>query len=579
MAWEGAYTADYRDLLLRLKEMITGYPLITTPVRSGDGDGIIYGIHTASDATVETWTITCTDVNVPATFSVVGSVSGAQGTATVDTLYSNSELSFTLKAGSVPFSAGDSFVFSVVTNDLVGLAQTWIVERWIGNGAKVVNYLASSVYDGSANYIPDKAVDESSSTTWASDNALGNGSWWQVEFDLPVDIREVTIGGFDNGSLRSSNSAPKNFDIQYSDDGSSWTTDTSVTDSTGWLNQTRVFPLTGTAGAHLFWRISITNVVSGTQASLPNVVMKTVDSLFNVAYYGYGYDAVFHGPGTPGGDDIFVSLRPDAAVIHGPNWVLGGSLSFAAGLDSFNQPGGDINGYCDASSTRPFAEQNRLTLYDLPFKYWITVSGRVIKVATRFQNICELSYLGYLIQYAIPAQYPYPCLIAGTQSAGGRSPYTTYHWTRTDYGHACIVNPAAMYEYPPDSYEDVSFPCRLYTPFNEWRPVGNKASNINTSSEFHISGSHILNVWPYQTDDGESYNYRLRDQLDGQVPLTPIVLIDKRSKSQYGELDGVMAVPGIKAIESLIEKDGEYWIVLNNVFRESANSFFALRLT
>jgi len=49
----------------------------------------------------------------PTTFAVIGTLSGNQGNANVGSLYSNSQLSFTITMGSTFFRAGDAFSFSV----------------------------------------------------------------------------------------------------------------------------------------------------------------------------------------------------------------------------------------------------------------------------------------------------------------------------------------------------------------------------------------------------------------------------------------------------------------------------------
>jgi hypothetical protein len=573
MAWESAYTSDYRDLLLRLKEVATGFPLVTMPVRTGSGDGILHGIHSTEASTpAETWTVTCTNDLPPATFSVTGSVSGAQADATVGTPYTNTHIGFTIAAGSIPFAAGDSFTFNTQVNPLVAATQVWEVKRWVGSGAKVVNYLASSVYDGTANYIPDRAADLSNNTAWISDNALGNGSWWQVQFDQPVDIRRLTISGFNFGGLTfNSNSAPKDFRVRYSDDGVSFTTDTTISNQTLWqTGELRSFDLSGTAGAHKYWRIEIDLVNSGTVACLPEVGLYTADNGFNVAYYGDGYDTILRGPGTAGGDNIYVEIRTDSFVHHGPNWILDGSIGYSASLDTLNQPSNTTDGFISGSI--PFPEKLRLTLYDQPFKYWITVSGRLIKVAARFQNISELAYLGFPLQYSLPAQYPMPLIIAGSQSGGGNMGGFKYHWTRTDAAHSLLFNPGVKYQLL-QGHDTMPSPARIYTPYNEWRQLCNLMDG-----SWSGASQQSLAVWPYQTGDGESVNTGVEADEDDNWPLTAINLIDRMHDANYGELDGLKHIPGIHAIESIIVHEGDNWVVLNNVFREQDNEFFAMRL-
>jgi len=580
MAWESGFASDYRDLLLRLKEVITGSTLITMPVVSGTGDGVLHGLHTTGATAAETWTITCTNDLVPATFSVVGSVSGAQASATADVPYTYGTLSFIITAGSVDFEVGDSFTFAVAVNPLVAASQVWSVERWSGTGAKVVNYLVSSVYDGTGTYNGEKAVDLSTTTYWSSQVGEVSGAWWQVEFDKPVDIRKFSIGGYTHEWPTNTNpAAPKDFDIAYSDDGISFTVDSSYVDQITWLTgEVREFLLTGTGGAHKFWRINIaaTNP-GGTAVKLYSLkLFSQPNALFNVAYYGDGYDAVLRGPGTAGGDDIYVAIRPDAYIHNGPNWVLEGSLGYASGLDSLGQPG-----YSNELITSPQPHQPRLPLFDAPFKYWITVSGRVITVAARFQGISELCQLGFFLPYAMPeqSQYPYPLIIAGAQSGGGNSSYTSFNWQRADDGHSLVFSPRCAAS-GLSGIDAAPSPVRVYTPYNTWAQVANFYSgNYN----WPYGEAKTLTTTPYQMmRDPEgvgSYAAYLGPMLNGKYPLTAICLVDVINDATYGELDGLKHIPGVHPIESIITDDEDQdWLVLNNVFRVSSVDFVAMRL-
>jgi len=578
MAWESGYASDYRDLLLRLKDVIIGNALITRPVLSGAGDGVLHGIHTTPSSTpVETWTITCINDLVPATFSVVGSVSGAQANATVDVQYTSTPISFMITAGSVDFEVGDAFVFDTLVNPLVAATQVWEVKRWAGTGAKVVNYLVSSVADGSGSYNGEKAVDLDSSTGWVSQNGYATNSWWQVEFDKPVDIRKVTLGGYTTGLFATNVKAPKDFTISYSDDGVAFTVDTTRSNEPSWMMaEVREFNLTGGAGAHKFWRINIATVQSGTQSALYNLKMYSLDNTtFNVAYYGDGYDAIFRGPGTASGDDIYVTVRPDAYVHNGPNWVIEGQLGYASGLDSLEQPGYSNNTVLATPALPP-----RLALYDAPLKYWITVSGRLITVAARFQSICEIGQLGFYLQYAMPeqSQYPYPLIIAGSQTMGGAATVTKCKWDRVDAGHSLLFNPSTAPCSGLASLDNVPSPVRIYTPYNHWKQV----ANLHLGN-FNAVTNKSLNTTPYQsfrrsgaTGTGVQY---LGPMLNGKVPLTAITIVDTEFAATYGELDGLKHVPGTPLIESIItDETDQDWVVLNNVFRVGAGDFVALRL-
>ena len=566
MAWESAYTADYIDLLVRLKEIITGQPLVSMPVRSGIGDGILYSLHTNPSGTpIETWAVTCTNDAVPATFSVVGSVTGATADATVGVPYINAALSFELLAGSVPFQVGNNFVFNTQVNPLVAAAQTWAVNRWIGTGARVINYLVSSTYDGTGAHNGEKALSENGGE-WVSQNGAGVGAWWQVQFDKPLDIRKLSFGNYQNADFQSPNLAPAHFAVSYSDDGSIWTVDSDFSAIPTWLyGEIREYSTLGTGGAHKYWRITILAIQAAAYTTLRSLSLFTSDHAFNVGYYGDGYDAIFVGPGTAGGDNIFVGIRPDSYSLNGPNWIVSGSVGYSEFLDTFKQPK-----HC----SEDFQTEIRIALYDQPMKYWIVVSGRGIAVFTRFQNITVGGFLGYMLQYSIPAahQYPYPLVIAGSQVAGciGGVPY--YGWDRQDGAHRLLINPGTYYGLSWANVDVGESAVRVYTPGNVWKQASNVLNNDSWSS-----GNNSLVMHPYQTDEGKSFQ-GVGAQLDGQWPMAPIVIIDRQVQGSYGELEGIKHIPGVHAAEALITHEGDTWVILNNVHRVAENDFFALRL-
>lgn len=100
---------------------------------------------------------------------------------------------------------------------------------------------ASASGSYASGYEASKAFDDSNSTQWASNAALP--SWISYQFPSPVAVQEVAIistGAAYGDPGRSE--APKTFTIQYSDDGTAWTTAASPSDQTGWgLNETRLF--------------------------------------------------------------------------------------------------------------------------------------------------------------------------------------------------------------------------------------------------------------------------------------------------------------------------------------------------
>lgn len=102
-------------------------PSATTPVKTGTGNGTMSAPIVSSATLTESFTVACT---VPggsgvAQFSVVGSVSGALGTATsnVEFVDANRKVRFTITAGGTPWAVADQFTFSTVAGTAISQAN------------------------------------------------------------------------------------------------------------------------------------------------------------------------------------------------------------------------------------------------------------------------------------------------------------------------------------------------------------------------------------------------------------------------------------------------------------------------
>ena len=119
----GRVTIRVYDQISRLlNESVNRRPSTLLPTAGGSnvGDGDVTEVATRPFTTVaENWTLTCTlgGADGVATFSVVGSVSGNIGTATSGTEFVNATtggLRFTIRKGTVNWTAADTFTFSTV---------------------------------------------------------------------------------------------------------------------------------------------------------------------------------------------------------------------------------------------------------------------------------------------------------------------------------------------------------------------------------------------------------------------------------------------------------------------------------
>lgn len=106
MSYEIGTATNAADLLNKLNTFLTSKGKAYGLSYTGTGTGKLTGWDGVAQAVSETFTITATSAT---SFSVVGSVSGFIGTATVGTLFTHAKLTFTINAGGTAFVAGDVF--------------------------------------------------------------------------------------------------------------------------------------------------------------------------------------------------------------------------------------------------------------------------------------------------------------------------------------------------------------------------------------------------------------------------------------------------------------------------------------
>jgi len=112
-------------------------------------------------------------------------------------------------------------------------------------GSQVATSGTASANSTNGSNVASRAFDGNVSTNWASlaINTIGSA---QLQYDfgsgVARDLAEVRI----TGPASSLTTAPRDFTIEYSDNGSSWTVAHTVTGQTSWTaNQTRAFAIPG----------------------------------------------------------------------------------------------------------------------------------------------------------------------------------------------------------------------------------------------------------------------------------------------------------------------------------------------
>lgn len=519
MSWKQGTADNFTDLLVQLDAFLAlGHSL--PPVFSGTGNGRITGLIGTASSVQETLTVTFSSATA---FSVAGSVTGAMGSGTVGAAFAHARAAFTITAGSTAWAAGDTIQ--------VVMTLPWQRKRLHGGAA----HLQSQTFDVS------KVVD-GSATTYTNPLATDLPQWGGLRLIQAVEVRSVRLAIFTAPAT-----GPRDYRVDYSDDGLAWTQAAAWTAQTWTLaSEQRVHDIPA-SGAHLYWRLVIT-AANGANTDIAELTFYTAtggQTLNAIPWFG---DAIWQAPGNGAADQIFLGaqLKWNAVGAYWC-WKLGGFTGYSPGSAFDAQPG-----YSGGTGF--------LTLWDAPIPYWFIASGKSFKVIAKVTSQYEQAYLGFLDAYSAPGGYPYPMLIGGSMGFSGTDPVatsTSYRYSSdTDDHRAWWKLNGEGATRGTASFRKISGP---------WKKVHGVYNGVNSDNAF---------FWPY-CNVGQMQDMRVN--LDGSVALLPILLTEPGNC--YGEPEGVMALSGNnQSVENLVTVNRVDWLVVQNIARVGVLDYAAYRL-
>jgi flagellar hook protein FlgE len=154
------------------------------------GNGTVSGLAATSTTVPQTITMTATSATQ---FTVVGSVSGALGTATVGTPFTSGQLDLTIAAGSTAFAAGDTITVPTTPFTLANITAIPITGFADGASNQTFNW---NVLSGTSPVITQVAAPSSTSATEQDGSSSGS----LVNFAIGGD--GTITGSFSNGKTQ-----------------------------------------------------------------------------------------------------------------------------------------------------------------------------------------------------------------------------------------------------------------------------------------------------------------------------------------------------------------------------------------
>jgi len=237
-------------------------------------------------------------------------------------------------------------------------------------------------------------------------------------------------------------------------------------------------------------------------------------------------ELILKGVGYTGEEEIFVGFRTYQD----------------AGADYYNLLAGVFTGYVPGNSfdTQPGARLSGVPAHNNRIDYWLTLNPQRIALAMKVGTpVYESAYVGKMLPYGRPSQYPYPVVCAGmlTGAQATRFSETTHSmpYKGNRFGLGMRSN-------------DGWIQPQAYPWSNTW-----------------IAGTGASAASPNLRETENIYH------------LLPIELHD--AANIWGTLEGIFYITGFNnAVENTLVIDGDDYVVIQDVSRTGHTDYYAMRL-
>lgn len=214
-----------------------------------------------------------------------------------------------------------------------------------------------------------------------------------------------------------------------------------------------------------------------------------------------------------------------------------------ASADYYNLLAGVFTGYVAGNSfdTQPGARLSGVPAHNQRIDYWLTLNGQRIAMALKVGTpVYESCYVGKMLPYGRPSQYPYPVVCGGMLSGAAATRFSD-----TSHSGYFKGNKANMALRSNDNW------LQPYCyPWGNTYIAGTAASSSNTNLR----------------DTGDVYQ------------LLPVELHDNTA-NLWGALDGIFYISGFNnAVENTLTVDGVEYVVIQDVWRTGHTDYYAMRL-
>ena len=468
--------------------------------------------------------------------------------------------------------------FLTTNATLVGLNQEWqVVRSSVDNVDSVDTNLNSNnlniAYTFNADPMLSNVRDPATlSNLFYASNYTANLSYFTIRLRQAKEVRKIAItsnhGEYANHMLTS-------FNLHGSNDGSSWTLVHSPSfTKTG--SSSKVTISVPASTTYEYWRVTITGGGSWSTLGWYSFLMYDVsDNIVN----SFGSNVIFKSRGFAANQEIFTGIKSVRSNSVGwQNLILNGFTGYDPSVESWYKQPGAIEGY---GISEPRACP-MVPGWSGAMKYWFVASGNSFRLALKVSNTYESGYLGFLLPYATPGQYPYPLVVGGSHLSS--SPEFLYSYVHKVRGVYCCPGSDTS-----SGYSSGSGTLNIRSSAGDWLQYADADANYSYSQEA-ISGITITDatftgmyrcVWPhsiYSNPTGKVRPYR--DCYGGGYMFQPCIPIQRGpTKAVLGELEGTYFVSGFNVTsEDTSTIGGKVHVIFQNTYRATLNNYWALAL-
>jgi len=252
------------------------------------------------------------------------------------------------------------------------------------------------------------------------------------------------------------------------------------------------------------------------------------------------------GPGLAGTDEIIVTVQPYEQVANDIyNWRLGGAIGYDAAGPSWY-------GWSPQANDRA----PLVLLRNGSMQYWFRGDGRslsgVVKVSTVYQSF----YLGLLLPYATPGQWPLPLVV------GGMAMDQDLRFSEESIHHSAFWHPQKA---SPSLYGALL----VRDAGGGWYDWANQGG-----------GNEKRWVAPRRYTTTASLVTRNLEPMGGCYPTDALVLsMLEPAENTLGPLDAWLWTTGFGlAAEDVVQVDGQDYLAVPNGFRSATDEWALMRL-